>query len=513
MRTPHPGQPASHAVSLHDLLQSRPLSDLQVRFQSEHSTRVQDLALITEVEEVMAVEPDTVVLLADEVSAGSWIVSAALHYAWERRACAVVAPAHAITSAAVEVSRRLDVTLISAERDVTRLGIEMAIQLGIARAGVIAHVQSFSERLSKEESITSMFRMISREFDGARVQVNVAGTVTIDVADEKPVGPGASAKAGSGSSRPSEEPVQTVSVRVRYDEEDTRLVVVGVDSYPRDYVEQMLRAAVPSLRALLFKTRLDSILQSLPTMSLASMVGTQELSVLDEPMKDQFAEALHSIGTRYRAVCMLVEHPQNLGAAVHQVWQHHFPEIPLASVADGWLAFIPMAQSESGAAIAETIRESYDAARMLGLSIGVSSLRGDRSGMAESVREAWIAARLAVPGGERGSNVVEFDRVETRLLERLLPPGLARRLAKMLVPELLQDPQADEIIAAVVAFLSSRGSISRAAEMLGVHRNTVQMRVRRAEELGLPLSDPDRVLSSFMILSVLQGEIEAKRAD
>ena len=72
---------------------------------------------------------------------------------------------------------------------------------------------------------------------------------------------------------------------------------------------------------------------------------------------------------------------------------------------------------------------------------------------------------------------------------------------------------ADEIIAAVVAFLSSRGSISRAAEMLGVHRNTVQVRVRRAEELGLPLSDPDRVLSSFMILSVLQGEIEAKRAD
>ena len=121
MRSSAQGHYASQAVNLRDLLQSRSLSDLQVRFQSDQSTRVQDLALITEVEEVMAVGPDTIVLLANEMSAGSWIVSAALHYAWERRACAVVAPAHAITEAAVEIARRLDVTLISAERDVTRL--------------------------------------------------------------------------------------------------------------------------------------------------------------------------------------------------------------------------------------------------------------------------------------------------------------------------------------------------------------------------------------------------------
>ena len=71
--------------------------------------------------------------------------------------------------------------------------------------------------------------------------------------------------------------------------------------------------------------------------------------------------------------------------------------------------------------------------------------------------------------------------------------------------ELLADPQSDEIIAAVVGYLSSRGSISRAAETLGVHRNTVQARVRRAEELGLPLGEPDKLLSSFMMLAALQG--------
>ena len=499
MRSSAQGPYASQAVNLRDLLQSRPLSDLQVMFQSDQSTRVQDLALITEVEEVMAVGPDTIVLLANEMSAGSWIVSAALHYAWERRACAVVAPAHAITEAAVEIARRLDVTLISAERDVTRLGIEMAIQLGIARAGVISHVQSFSERLSKEESIPSMFRMISRELDGARVQVNVAGTVTIDVVDE---GDG---RERSKPKRPADAVASAVSVRIRPDDSETRLVVVGVEAFPRDYVEQMLRAAVPSLRALLYRSRLDSILQSLPTMSLAAMVGATELSVLDEPESGQLADALHSIGKRYRSVCILVEHPESLGAAVHQVWQHHFPEIPLATVADGWLAFMPTGAEEPEFSIAEVIRQNYDVARVLGLSIGVSRVHGDRAELTESVREAWLAARLAVPGGERGSNVVEFGRIETRMLERLIPASLASRLAEMLVPELLADPQSDEIVAAVVGYLTSRGSISRAAEVLGVHRNTVQARVRRAEELGLPLAEPDKLLSSFMMLAALQG--------
>lgn len=81
----------------------------------------------------------------------------------------------------------------------------------------------------------------------------------------------------------------------------------------------------------------------------------------------------------------------------------------------------------------------------------------------------------------------------------------------MLVPELLADPQSDEIIAAVVGYLSSRGSISRAAETLGVHRNTVQARVRRAEELGLPLGEPDKLLSSFMMLAALQGGSERRQ--
>ncbi len=504
MRSSAEGHYASQAVSLRDLLQSRSLSDLQVRFQSDQSTRVQDLALITEVEEVMAVGPDTIVLLANEMSAGSWIVSAALHYAWERRACAVVAPAHAITEAAVEIARRLDVTLISAERDVTRLGIEMAIQLGIARAGVISHVQSFSERLSKEESIPAMFRMISRELDGARVQVNVAGTVTIDVVDES------AAQKHRGSKRRSDAVENAVSVRIRPDDSETRLVVVGVAELPRDYVEQMLRAAAPSLRALLYRSRLDSILQSLPTMSLAAMVGATELSVIDEPESGQLADALHSIGSRYRTVCILVERPENLGAAVHQVWQHHFPEIPLATVADGWLAFMPTGPSEPESSIADVIRENYDVARVLGLSIGVSRVHGDQAELTESVREAWIAARLALPGGGRGSNVVEFGRIETRMLERLIPSSLASRLAEMLMPKLLADPQSDEIIAAVVGYLSSRGSISRAAEMLGVHRNTVQARVRRAEELGLPIAEPDKLLSSFMMLAALRGGSEGQ---
>lgn len=498
------GQYASYAVDLRDLLQSRPLADLGVHFQSDQTTRVQDLVLITEIEEIMTVGPDTIVLLTDDVPAGSWIVSAALHYAWERRACAVVSPANAVTDAAIEIARRLDVTLISADRDVSRLGIEMAIQLGIARAGVIAHVQSFTERLDAIENIPALLRMISREFEGARVQIRVSDTVTMDVrdpADEEAVLPSVPALVLTQSAAD-----ESVSVPIPQGDSDTRLAILGVESFPRDYVEQMLHAAAPTLRALLYQSRLESILESLPTMSLASLLNESDLSLLDEPASDALFEALHSIGKSFRSVCILVGSRENLGAAVHQVWQRHFPDVPLAPIDGGWLAFVPTGGASSSDLLSSIIQDGYYDARVLGLSVGISRAYDDRAAMVDSVREAWLAARIAAPTGTEGSNLIEFDEIQGHLLERLVPARLAERLAGMLVPDLLADAQAEEITAAVVAYLASRGSISRSAELLGVHRNTLQARVRRAEELGVPLSDPSQVLSLFMLLSAVQRE-------
>lgn len=496
----------SYAVNLRDLLQARPLAQLQVKFQSGQSTRVQDLALVTEVEEVMAVRPDTVVLLANELSAGSWIVSAALHYAWERRACAVVAPSYAITAPAIEIARRLDITLIAADRDVTRLCIEMAIQLGIARAEVISHVQALAERLANEQTLSAMLELLSQELQGARVQLSVGGTVIVDVAGD--------AQMGAYGEHTREEHMRSeradprpVSVQLIADETDTCLAVQDIGELPRDYVEQLLRSVAPSLRALLYRSRLEAMLQSLPTVSLGAMTGVRDLSLLDAPSGAGAAVPLFPLNGQSQLVCILPEYPEVMGAMVHQIWQQHFPAIPLGAFTDGWLAIVPAAAIEAGRPLATAIRDCFTQAGVAGVAIGISRPQTERERVAESVREAWIAARVAAPRGTVAVAVMEFERITWGMLDRLLPPSLAHELLTLLAPEFLCDPQVKEMIDAVLAFLSAKGSASRAAELLQLHRNTVQARIHKAEQLGLPLSNPDQLLSTFVLLSAVQGAL------
>ena len=50
-------------------------------------------------------------------------------------------------------------------------------------------------------------------------------------------------------------------------------------------------------------------------------------------------------------------------------------------------------------------------------------------------------------------------------------------------------------LGAIVSFLDNRGSVTRSAQHLGVHRNTVQARLRPGWELGVRLDDPSRVFT------------------
>ncbi|GAA1589302.1 helix-turn-helix domain-containing protein [Leucobacter aridicollis] len=494
------GSRGSYAVELKDLTESRLASDISVRFQPDAPTRVQELALISDIEEITAVGPDTVVLLSNAVSTGGWMVSAALRYAWERRACAVLAPDHAVTDATVELARRLNVALLTSRRDITQLGLDIAIQLGIARAGVVARIQAFSEHISQAASLSELASLISREFGGSKVQVRVSGAVTVD-REEVPQ-PSDGTRADDGE-------IETLSVDVSHGTADIELVLIGTGGHTRDYAEQTLRAAAPVLRALLHESRLTAILDSLPVMSIASLIGSAAAGQLDEPALALVLREDHIVADRYRCVCILVADRESAGAAVHQVWQQALPDVPLIAIADGWLAFVPAGERGARPDSVAEIRRGFGAVRLLGASIGASAERAGHGELLDGVREAWLAARIAGPSGVNGvaeaigAEVLEFSEIPARLLDRLVPTELAGRLAGRLFPDLIADPAAHEIVEAVVTYLGARGSVSGAAELLGVHRNTIQTRIRRAEDLGVPLGDPAAVLSTHMLLASL----------
>jgi len=71
-------------------------------------------------------------------------------------------------------------------------------------------------------------------------------------------------------------------------------------------------------------------------------------------------------------------------------------------------------------------------------------------------------------------------------------------------------PDRDVIITAVASFLDHRGSVSLAAKSLNLHRNTLQARLNRARELGVPLDIPSEMLSVHIIAKVLRRSMPDK---
>ena len=487
---------SSGAVELRDLTDSRELQDLTARYVMSGTSPVRDLALITDIEDIAAVGPDAVILLTQGVALGGWMISSALRYAWERKACALIVPEQSLTETVVELARRLGVSLLTTNRDVTRLALDVAIQIGVARAGSVARIQALADRVSSAEDLSAVVSLVSRELGGARVQIVSTGDVAIAESGSTPVVARASTTGESQATR-----VQ-VDVSQLGSEVDT--LVAEVTEHARTFTEQVLVAVVPSIRALLSDTRLRAMRASLPLITMTALTGSQRLSGYDDPLQQGVSSQLPwPLGASYMAVCILMNDPERLGSAVHQLWNVELPEVPLGRFSDGWLAFVPLHDKRSRRLVIDRLRGQLEQLHVLGLRVGVSPIFSRPADAANSVRKAWLAGRLAGADYDPADSVVEFDQIGSRLLARLLPSDLAEQVARELFPRLLEDPSSGELIDALRAYLSARGSISHAATALGVHRNTVQARLRRAEELGVSLDDPEEVLPTHMLLAAL----------
>ena len=459
------------------------------------SRPVQEIELISDIEEMTLVGPDTVALLTLGVARGTWMVSAALRYAWERRACAIIVPEQSFTQTVVELARRLRVSLLTSDQDMRRLAIRAATQIGAARAESLARVQQFSHRLSRETDVREVLRLTSDELEGARVAIETAGVVTLahppydatEVSERLP---------GEGLSR--------VSAPIVSVDSDVDTLVTEVSPLTKRLAEQVLSATTPMLRALLADARLQATRDSLPIITLTTLSGDPASRNIHDPSEHLHLDELNwPVAGEYVAVCIIPGNPEQAGTAVHQFWNLEFGSIPLARLLDGWIGFAPMSEGTDWSEALTRIRERLDRLRRLGIKIGVSNTHASAAEARTSVREAWLAARSADSSGDDGTALVEFTHLTAHLLPRFFPREVARQIGELLLPDLLQDPACDELILAVRTYLDHRGSISGAAAELGVHRNTLQTRLRRAEELGVRLSDPNEVLPTHMLMTAL----------
>jgi len=126
--------------------------------------------------------------------------------------------------------------------------------------------------------------------------------------------------------------------------------------------------------------------------------------------------------------------------------------------------------------------------------VGLGTPQSGASGLRQSATEARITAESAVAAGRLGT----IDVTDVTGLRRVLLDFYASPLSRALLDDVLAPLDAlgaERSVIAVetlLAYLSNRNSLARAGEVLTLHPNAVNYRVRKIEQaLQLNLEDPD----------------------
>ncbi|MGP3534772.1 PucR family transcriptional regulator [Microbacterium sp. RD1] len=467
-------------VTLRDLLTAHDGGGLTPHHLPAHAQSVRDIVLVTDVDRILSVGPDSVVLLGEELALGGWVVSVALRYAWERRAVALIVSDSSISDTVVELARRFGVGLFTTAAGIDRTALELARELGALEAGVLTRLDALHARVVRATTPAEVLAQVSQELGDARVDLLIGGISLWSV--------------GSEAENADE-------IRIPLSPGSPRELAVRAPKAQLEIAAQVLSRAAPTLRALLLAQEIDDLAGAAPLLSFTALTGLRDPELDEVPLPSGGPVSPWPAGAPVAAVVLSAarnsaDHAGRVGPLLSSHWRATFPRAPLARTQSGWFAFLPL---ENAAFDVHAPLDSLarTALRGLGLAIGVAA---DADGTVETgslLRRAWLAARLAEPEGE----VIDFHRMGMAMVERLLPPDVAHDIAETALPLLTADPHAPEVIGAVLAYLDCAGSVVGAAERLGIHRNTMQARLRRAAELGLRLDDPDQLLPTHLLLA------------
>lgn len=170
----------------------------------------------------------------------------------------------------------------------------------------------------------------------------------------------------------------------------------------------------------------------------------------------------------------------------------------------GWLTFPEAPDPDRVEKSVAALRELHIAVmRDFAVATGVGSLQAGPDGLATTLDEAGDAALIAASRSATGW----FVRVDSLGLEQLL---LAWTGNDTFVPaaESLLAPLREgggELLATLSAYLDHESGIAATATALGLHRNTVTVRIRRVQELlGIDMTDPEARLALHLACRAVQ---------
>ncbi|MDR7159700.1 helix-turn-helix domain-containing protein [Arthrobacter sp. BE255] len=467
------------------------------------SAVIESVVLVSQLEAIQRVRPNTVVVLASEMGSGGWLVSAALRHAWERRASAVVVAGSTYSNAVIGLAERLGITLLAAEGNPAEVALSLAAEIGAALSVVDAELARFARAVAKDSTLADVLKTISGELDGVGVSLEYDGVVL----------------ASAGAAPRDSAKVITVDVGAANAAVPSALTarVPASGVHNLRLVRSILEVAAPSVKAawLLGNSRDEA--RAVPTAALARL--NQGSGSSGTAFEEDHRHLLSQLGWRrdegYAAIwiCRSGGHTadHDLTAVLRLLWRKVAGRSPLAEVDGGWLALVPAAHQEVLSQLELRLKARLQPALAeLGLVAGLSRWAEEAPPLPSIIQEARlsaVSARSAGPG-----TVLGFAGLGVAAAFTFVDKDAVALVAELTLPRLMASPDREAIVAAVAAFLDHRGSVSLAASALDVHRNTLQARLSRARELGVPLDNPSELLSVHLILTVLSATTHEKPA-
>lgn len=487
---------SAQSVEMRDLL-ALPMANALTRVHiASQLSAVRGVIIIDDVEDITSVGPDTIIALGTDVARGSWMVSAALRYAWERRACALVVPAASLSPSVVDLAQRFQISLFSTTTDISHVALELATLIGFARAGLLSDLHRLGREVDSAETIPRVLELASEWLHDAAVWLESSGVPIQSTSEPRaPLAP---------ADRTQSVLPNRVSLAINPADPGAGLLVVEVPASAREHATNVLEVCTTKLRTLLAEELLASLRQSLPPISLATLAGEGARLPRDPSALKQAQQRHWSLAGDFIAVCMLSERADRYGAALHQLWLSEFREAPLVHTGEGWITFLRVDDDLTAEQVMERAAAVAFRVQLLSLRVGYSRTHHTPDSIRESIREAWLAARIAEAGAS--SPVVSYAKIPLDLLPQLLPRANAEEIVAMQYPELTRDPNFAELVQLFCTYASHFGSATATAQHLGLHRNTVQQRLTRLEDHGVPVRDPHQMLGIHLLFRAIHDE-------
>ncbi|MEU7893211.1 helix-turn-helix domain-containing protein [Nonomuraea sp. NPDC049152] len=488
-------------VTVAELVNGGPLAGARMYGAGEHP--VHHVRIVDDLSVFSAVAPHTAVVLIGQAAGGGWAVEMAMRRAWEQAAACVIAPAEgagagsAMGSSAV-LAERLGITLIFVDADPLVTAVEVASAAARPSAARTQLVARCATRLAEAgASARRVLGVLNAELPGTSVAF-------VDQYGTRLAGRAAALSPGASGPWPVE-----VAVRAPDGTVLGRLLAGGPArsaGWPA-VVRTVLGLAVAPLVAWAAAERLaasgDFALQSALADRLLLEAATgkgaagpdgrgvaergqeAETGGVDDPADEGVWARAVALGWAVRGpVAAFTVRPQGRtpepgdAERVRAVIVATVGQAPVISRGDGWAGWSPLPPERLGERLEATLR-----ALPWPCAAGVGAPVAHLGAMGESLLGAEAAAFLAAVG-----DVARSDRMGPAELLAAIPGSALRAPATVVLQPLLAVDRDGTLLETLGAVLGEGGAV-KAAERLGVHRNTVTARLDRIRDAGYDLDD------------------------